>query len=349
MKKYVNMKYLFCALAVSILMAPAVNSQCNRQLVDRAAQMAGHEAIFIRDFKVKLTEGTMDNPSPMGRFPVYLNEGAHYRFTLASDNEAESFAILQLMKKDNVYGSTYDFSSGDNNGKFDFTCDNSGTYQILISFDESRPGCAAGVLSLVLEDSMKVIEPGVPTVSDSAGVLYLYVANELQIAATGIPGGRLDVSIDNGTIDQQGKDYLARPEKPGQATIYVHAYKQNGKLSESDSLTYVVDYPPFPQLVLPGMTGNVLYKSRLRGEKEIELNSYYVNHSDIYTLIAFTLASDHAGMNAIAGSGMSLTQNQLDLIRSIPAGGRLYINNMQFTDPEGKRHLGNSQVIWIEE
>jgi hypothetical protein len=326
-----------------------IHGQCNQRLVDRAAQEAGPDAIYLRDFKVKLSGGTMENPSPLGRFPVFLNEGASYRFTIASDEFAEGFAVLQLQRKDKVLGSTCDPEDSSHNGSFDFECSESATYQVLISFHEGLPGCAAGVISLVLQDSMKVIEPGIATSSDSSGTLYLFVQNEMNIAATGIPGGYLEVRISNGSIERSGRHYIAQPAERGETVVYVKAFRKNGEMSEKDSLIYFADYPPLPQLILPGMHGNVLKKNHMTGANRIEFYFYRNGMEKVYELVEFTLSVDKSSHVRLSSAGNYLTQQQIDLIRSVPSGDKLYITNATFLDPDGKKHIAPIHEIWVEE
>ena len=69
-------------------------TQCNYQLVEQAAQLAGSNTVYIREFKVRLSEASMDDPVPTGRFPVYLNEGVNYRFTIANAANIEGKAMV---------------------------------------------------------------------------------------------------------------------------------------------------------------------------------------------------------------------------------------------------------------
>ncbi len=342
------LKYLTGILLVLFLTPEPVSSQCNQQLVDKAANIAGNEAIFIRDFKVRLPEGTMENPAPVGRFPVFLNEGITYRFTIESDTVSQGFGILQLQRRDRLFGSTFDFDTRINTGQFDFACEESATYQVLISFNEGNPGCAAGVLSMLLQDDMEHIVPETLT-SDSAATLYLYINNELHIAATGIPGGHLEVETDNGTIEPTGKMYIAKPDSIGTATIWVDAYRRNGELSERDSLVYRVEYPPLPILHLPGMHGNVLYKNQLTGNNIIRLESYVRGGDNVYTLKEFTLSDQRKRAYGLTHNEIYLTQQQIELIRDTPAGERIILSNIRYADPDGNFHFAGIQEIWIEE
>lgn len=343
------MKYLICIIGIWIGLMGNLSAQCNQTLVNKAATKAGPEAIYIRDFKIKLTEGTMENPSPVGRFPVYLNEGVTYRFTLANDEDLNAFAILQLMRKDKILGSTYDYELNTDHQQFDFLCEEAATYQVLVSFNEGQPGCAAAVLSILLQDSMTMIQPGLPMVSDSAGILYLFTDNEMHIAATDIPKGFLNVSITNGVIIEKNGVHIAHPEKLGEAVIHVEAYNQNGELNEMDSIIYQVQYPPLPQLILPGMQGNVISKSRLPGRNVVKLESYLTDLEEIYKLVEFSITNREEDIFGAVSYGKHFTQKQIKLILSTPVGGKIYLINTRFSDPDGKIHLAPTSYLFIDE
>jgi hypothetical protein len=343
------MKYLICIIGIYLGLVQYLSAQCNQTLVDKAAAKAGPESIYIRDFKVKLSEGTMQNPSPVGRFPIYLNEGVNYRFTIANDDNSDAFAILQLIRRDKTLGSTYNFDTKTDLQQFDLMIEESATYQVLISFNEGKPGCMAAVLSMILQDSLTTIELGVPIVSDSAGTIYLFINNEMHIAATGIPGGHLEVTISNGEIFEEGGVYIARPGVIGEAVIKVNAYDKMGILNESDSIVYFVDYPPLPYLNLPGMQGNVINKSKLPGRNSVKLDVLLPEIEGVYQLMEFTISHGDRDLFGAVSNGLYLTQKQIEIIQSTPDRGKLYLINMRFRDPEGKIHIAPVKEIFVED
>ena len=342
-------KNIILLLAIGLLFHLGLFSQCNQQLVEQAAKKAGTDAIYIRDFKVKLTSGTIENPSPVGKFPVYLNEGVTYRFTLENASDYPGFAVLQLSRKDKTLGSTYDFDHKKDLEKFDFFCPQSATYQVLISFSQGQPGCVAAVMSMVLKDSMKVIEPGIPVASDSAGRLYLFLKNHLNIAATGIPGGHLEVTTDNGSVHHEGGEYIAEPDHPGTATIMVNAFKRTGELNETDSVKYEVVLPSLPQILLPSSIGNTVHLRDFPGRNTVQLNFSNEPDSDPYKLIEFTIADSPSDADQFIAYGLYLTPQQINFIRSKKAGDSFYIINARFTDPKGKVHRASPVIYYVAE
>jgi hypothetical protein len=343
------MKYLICTVGLCLGLIHYLSAQCDQTLVDKAAMEAGPEAIYIRDFKVKLSGGSMENPSPVGRFPVYLNKGINYRFTIASDESRDAFAILQLIRRDNLLGSTYNFDTGTDLQKFDMLCEESATYQVLVSFNEGQPGCAAAVLSMILQDSMTSMEPGIAIANDSAGTIYLFIDNEMHIAATDIPDGYLDVSVSNGKIFKKGGIYIAQPDRTGEAILKVDAYKKNGDLNETESIFYHVEYPPLPQLRLPGMRGNIIFKNSLPGTNKVDLDPLFPEIRGVYKLLEFTISQGKEDVFGAVSNGLYLTQKQIDLIFSTQRGERLYLINCRFSDPDGKIHKAPVMELFIED
>ena len=319
--------------------------QCNYKLVEIAAAKSGENTVFIRDFKVKLSPGTMSNPSPVGRFPVFLNKGVHYRFTIANAEEKEGRGILQLMRRDQILGSTYDTENQLDRQKFDFICEKSATYQVLISFIHSREGCAAGVLSMVVNDSVKTMDI---QFQEQTPPLYLFIPNKLDITATDIPEGSIKVEISQGKIVEQNGDYIAYPLKEGTAKVYVTSYKKTGEVNEIDSIVFDVEPPPLPDLVLPGQYGRTISKMRFINGGEVGLFYPFETNSSPYTLIEYTLSSSRFGLEGYSSSD-KITFQQIRLVNDLQPGDKLYIKNIKFKDPNGKVYTINTLEILIME
>lgn len=330
-----------------LFIGATVMAQCNQSLVEKAAQKAGSDAVYIRDFKVKLSEGTMDEPSPTGKFPVYLNKGVVYRFSVANAIEFSGKAFVEISRRDQVYAGNYDFTTKIYSETFDFVCDRSTTYQVLINYGDGKEGCSAIVMSMVLQDSMAYIEPGIPAKSDSAGVIYLFADNQMQIASSAGRGATLEVSISQGTIEQKGQYYIAKPVVLGDAWIRVEV-KQNQAIIETDSVLYKVEYPPLPNVVLPDETAGTISLSRFSGLGNVELFGA-MDNNEFYILKEFALAPDNNLVSELLSDGNQLSPQQIFMIKRQNPGSKIFIRNITFIDPSGKMHKGLSREILIKE
>jgi hypothetical protein len=331
-----------------LFLGSMVMAQCNYKLVEKAAQQAGSDAVYIRDFKVKLSQGTMDEPSPTGKFPVYLNKGVIYRFSVANAEEFNGRAMVEIMRRDQVYAGNYDFNNKIYSETFDFICDRSSTYQILINYGEGKEGCSAVVMAMVFQVSMAYIEPGLPFKSDSAGILYLFTENKLQIASSAGKDVTLEVSISQGSIEQKGQFFIARPNTIGEARVDV-IVKKGESVVETDSVIYNVEYPPLPLIQLPGESGGTLSLSKFPGFGSITILDIFENEKPIYALKQFSISIEGDMMYEIQSDGNQLSPQQIMMIKKLSPGNKIYIRDVVFIDPLGNTHSAVSRGIPVIE
>lgn len=322
-----------------MLISAVLYPQCNQQLVEKAAGMAGTDAIYLRDFKVKLSEGNMDEPAPTGKFPVFLNKGVNYRFTVANATEFEGRAYLELSRRGQSYIDNMNPETGQYQNSFDFSCPRSGTYQLLLNFGSGNAGCAAVVMSMILQDSMEYIEPGISTVSDSAETLFLWAENELQIATSEGRDVELRVSVSQGNIKDNGRFYSLKPEHIGELKVKVDVLV-NDTIAESDSVLYQVVYPPLPNIIFPGYNTNSISKRELTFNQGIKLEYPVDIGIEPYVLKNFSVSKERTGFKRETSEGNKLSYRQISIIKETPTGDAIYLN-VTFEDINGKTHTLN--------
>jgi hypothetical protein len=335
-------------LVLFLLQGIMAYSQCNYQLVEKAAQLAGSNTVYLRDFKVRLSEATADDPVPTGRFPVYLNQGVNYRFTIANAAEAMGNAHVELIRRGQVLASNSEFDMLNQNS-FDFICERSANYQVQVNFGEGKEGCAAIVLSLVLDDSLTYIKPGVPLETDSLETIYLWTENEVQIATTLGKGYTPAATVSQGSITQRGKFFYIEPKEEGQLVLIATILDNEGRVAEGDTLIYKVDYPPYPLIELPGERNGNIDLREFRGFSKVNLFYFNDAHEHIYSLKQFTLSLDRVGVSALQSYSEELTVEQIQFVRQLKPGDSFYITDALVTDPEGQVHRLNSRQIYISE
>ncbi|MBN1597227.1 MAG: hypothetical protein JXP36_17895 [Bacteroidales bacterium] len=331
-----------------LTMLPIIGyTQCNQQLVEIAAQEAGADAIYIRDFKVKLSKGTMDDPSPTGKFQVFLNKGVAYRFTIANAREFEGKAIVEVERKGQIYAGNYAFDQHSSyKQSFDYLCDRSASYQLVINYGVEKEGCSAVVMSMIMQDSMEFIEPGVPVKSDSGETIYLWVDNLLQIASSEGQGADLKVTINNGTIFRKGSYYIARPANSGEAMVMVSVIK-NSEIVDSDTVIYLVNIPPLPEIELPGESGGTLAIRNFRPFEGIHLNYFINGLEDVYQLEEFIIVTKSNELKEYYSVDGKLSSEQINLIRDLQVHDRLIISKAVYKDHEGNKHISGRREILI--
>ncbi|MBN2611837.1 MAG: hypothetical protein JXB00_09810 [Bacteroidales bacterium] len=338
-----------CLLIIFSLVAGiTVSAQCDSRLVEKAASQSGTDALYIRDFKVKLEEGTMNRPSPVGRFQVYLNKGIHYRFNVANAAEFEGEAILQLYDRSRLIGSTYDTGKKIDKKMFDYLCEKNGNYQVLMSFREGKSGCAAAVMSMMLSDTITAKSQLTANYNGEMEKLYIGIDNELNIAATDIPGGSLEVSISRGTIEGNNGRYIARVTHKGIVTIKVIARDKTGKVNEMDSISFQVTDIPLPMAAIDGIFGTTVYKRDIEKLDEIILQYPVDVGKQISTITEFTVSDEKSPGRGVISYSHRITPSQKSLLNSLNPGERFMIRDVYVRGPDGGLHRLEPVTYYIE-
>lgn len=142
-------KKFITALATFIFSAfVLIQAQDISQLTAQCAANAG-DVMYLKDFVVKLDEGTPGGAPPTARFALLLSKNVVYRFSICTAPNSEGDAVLQLYEMNSMLGSTFIPSTGKDYPSFDFKCQKTGVYHVFISFKEGRSGEGVGIMSYV--------------------------------------------------------------------------------------------------------------------------------------------------------------------------------------------------------
>ncbi|HBH47449.1 MAG TPA: hypothetical protein DDX98_02365 [Bacteroidales bacterium] len=321
-------------------------SQCNYQLVEKAAQLAGSNTVFVRDFRVRLSDASMDDPVPSGRFPVYLNEGVNYRFTIANAVEYDGKAWIELSRRGQLFATNMtDDSTYVQN--FDFLCERSATYQLQVNFGQGLEGCSAIALSMIINDSLNHIKPSTIIQEDKNDVIYLWSQNQIQIATTLGKNYVVHANVSQGRIEQKGSFFSIYPENLGSLELVVRVTSTRGEFMEGDTLEFEVEYPPHPQVILPKQRLNSISLRDFVGFGDITLHHF--NDEKIYDLKQFSISTSPSELNNEIRYNTRLSRRQIEMIKQLKPGESFYITNVEFIDPDGIIHRVPAQQVFVTE
>jgi hypothetical protein len=141
------MKKFFLLLSF-FLLALSVHAQDISQLTAQCAANAG-EVMYLKDFVVKLDQGTPGGAPPTARFALLLSKNVVYRFSICTAPNSDGEAVLQLFDGPTALGSTFIPATGKEFPFFDFKCQKSAVYHVFISFKEGKAGEGVGIMSYV--------------------------------------------------------------------------------------------------------------------------------------------------------------------------------------------------------
>ncbi len=143
MKKFITVFTIFIFSAFILLQAQDIS-----QLTEQCAANAG-DVMYLKDFVVKLDEGTPGGAPPTARYALLLSKNVVYRFSICTAPNSEGEAVLQLFDMNTMLGSTFITATGKDYPYFDFKCQKTGVYHVFISFKDGKAGEGVGIMSYV--------------------------------------------------------------------------------------------------------------------------------------------------------------------------------------------------------
>ena len=311
------------------------SAQCNDELVEKAIVNSGMDALFIREFKIKQGEKKKKKKRAvsLSRYNVRLNSGIQYRFNVENDKQSQTMALLQLRKNNLLHASTYDVENKADKGMFDFLCQETGQYQVLFSFLDGNPGCAVGVMSVVVNDS--TVTGGLLDSTKTQNILYAGTDNYIDIASSTNPKGSLKVKISRGYIDEEGGLYRVFVANEGPVTIDVTAIDSLGQVSETFKTDFNVQKRSLPGITFIGSSGGLIRKDEIMSSMPIlSLNNW--RWSDSYKLKMFTVSKCITSVGISNASSNMMSSRQLNLIKELETGDTFYVKDIVVEDKNGQ-------------
>ena len=303
------------------------SAQCDRTLVQKATEMAGKDAVLVRDFKVKLKEGDKRNPSPSNRYTVLMQKGISYRFNVVGATENQEAPVLQLYDKSSLLASSYDFDKKQNISNFQYQCQRTGDYQVVLSFHNSKGGCAAGVMSMVVDSAFLTSRKTQEDTEEE--VLYLGIENHLSVSTDSLGEDKFEVTIDNGSVTDKGNYYAIKVEGGTKAKVTVKQKDADGKAKEETVKEFKILPLPEPTVRLAGAKGEYVSSSELGMISHLEVIP------GVYKVLEFFISSLRVSRSGFATTGEYLTGDQREFLKTLKPNDRFYLNDIKIEKPDG--------------
>jgi hypothetical protein len=141
-------RFIIILTVLTFVSSVFLQAQDVSQLTAQCAANAG-DVMYLKDFVIKLDQGTPGGAPPTARFALLLSKNVVYRFSICSAPNSDGEAVLQLFDMDTLLGSTFITATGRDFPFFDFKCQKTGVYHVFISFKEGKAGEGVGIMSYV--------------------------------------------------------------------------------------------------------------------------------------------------------------------------------------------------------
>jgi hypothetical protein len=310
-----------------------LHSQCGNELVEKAYRKAGPDANYVREFKVKYGPGTIDQPLPSGRFPVSLNYGVHYRFSVSNAREYEGIVVLELFFRDQLLESTYNFELKRPGDSFDHLCKKTGTYDVIMSFMDGKAGCAAGVLSSINHNQRSDGPVSTHIIKTIDQPMYAGIPNKIKIPVPEMNDAQYNIRISQGIISKNVNELIVEPENPGRIKVYIDKRGQNTPVKE---LCFDVLALPVPVASLGGKAGGRITKDEIEQISNLKLIIPEDLTFNPYTVISFQVGtSPSRNLSLNRSDGNKLSSEQISLLSNMEEESSFYIKNIIIEGPQG--------------
>ena len=140
--------FLTVFLFTVTLFSQTMKAQTEAQKVELCSKIAGG-ATLLESYPVQLEAAKDGQRAPIFRQAVMMRKGNKYRFTICTDEESAGEGILKLFDEAKLMGTSYIEESGKTYQNFDFDCQKSAVYIIMINFKDGKEGSAVAVVSHV--------------------------------------------------------------------------------------------------------------------------------------------------------------------------------------------------------
>ncbi len=147
--KFKSLILIFSVVTIAFIKPGQVFGQSSSKLVELCNSVAGDEVTYLKDFYVELDAAGPDGKAPEQRFTIVLSKNNEYRFTVCNAEGSQGKAILQLYDVSKLYASTYNAQTGQTFQSFNFQCQKTGAYHLIVSFLDGKKGSAVVIASFV--------------------------------------------------------------------------------------------------------------------------------------------------------------------------------------------------------
>jgi len=224
----------------------------------------------------------------------------------------------------------------DGRGKYIVDASRPGEYEYEAELKITAPNGLPKVYKI--KDSYRVIKPNVVISPVKMNVFYESVDNPVKISVPGVPSNDLIVSISNCSKRKTGDLYIVRPNpgKAGLKSIVTVSAKINGKVRRIGSGEFRIKRVPDPVAMVAGKKEGKIRKNLLLAQRAVFAEMGEDFDFDLsFRVTGFTVSIIKGGyLQDSRSSNNKFTKEQMNLIKSVGRGGRVFIENIRAVGPD---------------
>jgi len=183
------------------------------------------------------------------------------------------------------------------------------------------------------EEEYQVSKPSVTISPTKMNVFYLGVPNPVSVSVPGVPSEKLQVSMSNGRIERNGKDYFVYPkieDLTGKKTKVSVSAELDGKKRFMGDMVFRVKEVPDPVATIAGKAGGVIRKEDLLAEQGIFAALVDFDFDLKFKVTQFDITfTGSGGYNRTWSSESNrFTAEQRTQLSNLNVGSIIYIDNI---------------------
>lgn len=182
-------------------------------------------------------------------------------------------------------------------------------------------------------EEYQVSKPSVTISPTKMNVFYMGVPNPVSISVPGVPSENLEVSISNGRIEKNGKDYIVRPKAEdinGRNTKVSVNANFDGQKRFMGSMDFRVKQVPDPEATIAGKSSGVIRKEDLLAEDGIfaALKDFDFDLKFVVTQFDITFTGAGGYNNTWSSTSNRFSNDQRAQFNQLAPGAIIYIDNI---------------------
>lgn len=182
----------------------------------------------------------------------------------------------------------------------------------------------------------EVAKPSMTVSPTKMNVFYAGLDNPVSISVPGISTSNLRVSISIGSITPSQDGYIVRQDKVGAKPVITVNAMIDGTLRFIGSTDFRVKRVPDPVASVASKIEGVISKSELLAQPGVLAKIPDFDFEMNFTVTSFVVSTPKAGfINDEPTKGNRFSQKQIDLMKGLNPGGRLYIESIVVKGDDG--------------
>ena len=175
-------------------------------------------------------------------------------------------------------------------------------------------------------------------------VLYLGIANPVEVAVPGVLSDNINVTLSNGTIKKVSNGWEVIPANTGEAVFTISV---NGK--KVADKTFRVKTIPFPVAVFAGKNVGAVSKTEALKVETLEARLPDFDWDINFKINSFSLLmSDESGDRMEFAKDNLITERMKSLLTSLQRGQTIAFKDIKATGPDGRIVALNPIILKID-